>query len=478
MSYNNVLILNFPKISLEAPPLAPALLSEICQLHGVKYKFLDCNLDFFQQLTGQLKHEILNLYAENFVNTLSPAAEHWLNNYFTKLASRCQQHDLVAISVFSYHSIPLVQKFLENYRGQFDSQVVVGGAGVATPMQNFPGQKFYSFLKNKNLIDYWILGEGDAAFADILTQSQVKPIVNNHEFYNLADFDQVPVPNFEQFDLDAYRYKNKRIVSIEGSRGCVRKCTFCDIQNTWGAFKYKDGQKLAEELLYLKERYQVDHFWFNDSLINGSLKAFRDFIRHLAENRKDDFTWSSQAIVRTLSAKDEEDFALLKASGCETLAVGLESFSQSVRFHMGKKFTDNDVDHFFKLSQKYNIRLFILLIVGYPTETQADFEHALRQLDRYQNLCDDGTISGIRIGDTMSLIPGTPIYDMQQKIGIRYNKNAENQSKTWILGENTLSKRIEWRVQMEDYARSLGYNCADKEAHIENLMIKMLDYVQ
>jgi radical SAM superfamily enzyme YgiQ (UPF0313 family) len=321
------------------------------------------------------------------------------------------------------------------------------------------------------------MGEADVAFANLINQKDELIGVNTHEVNNLEDFKHVPTPNFDLFDLDSYRYNNKRLIGIEGSRGCVKRCTFCDIQNFWGRFKYKDGKLLAEELLMLQEKYNIDHFWFNDSLINGSLKAFRDFITHLAKNRPPGLTWSSQAIVRPKSSKDEEDFALLQASGCETLAVGLETFSQQARFHMGKKFTDEDLDHFLLVAQKYNIRLFLLLIVGYPTETQADFEHALRQLDRYQNLSDDGTISGLRIGNTMSLIPGTPIYDMQKQIGIKLSDERLPAQHQWMLGENTLDKRIKWRVKLEDHARSLGYNCADKETHAENMMLELFKHV-
>jgi radical SAM superfamily enzyme YgiQ (UPF0313 family) len=477
MAFKNVLLLTFPKIALEAPPLAPALLAEICKQNNVKCNFLDCNLDFFQQLHGSIKHEILELYAEGIKSQLSKEAEQWLNNYFTSLVNRCQTHDLIGISVFSHHSVPLVQRFLENHRHQITANIVVGGAGISTPMKDSIGEKFYGFLKRKKLIDYWIMGEADVAFANLITQKDELVGVNTHEVNHLEDFTHVLTPNFDLFDLDSYRYNNKRLLGVEGSRGCVKRCTFCDIQNFWGRFKYKNGKLLAEELLMLQEKYNIDHFWFNDSLINGSLKAFRDFITHLAKNRPPGLTWSSQAIVRPKSSKDEEDFALLEASGCETLAVGLETFSQQARFHMGKKFTDEDLDHFLLVAQKYNIRLFLLLIVGYPTETQADFEHALRQLDRYQNLSDDGTIAGVRIGNTMSLIPGTPIYDMQKQIGIKLYDERSPARHQWMLGENTLDKRIEWRVKLEDHARSLGYNCADNEAHAENMMLELFKHV-
>lgn len=473
MSYRRVLILNFPKILIDAPPLAPALLCEICNRNNIEYTFIDCNLEFFQQLDQELEKEILGLYAEGFVETLTTRAQAWVDNYFSSLANQCKEYDLIAISVFSPHSIALSRKFLVDHRNSFAADVVVGGSGIAA---NYDvGEKFYQYLNRHKLIDFWVLGEGEIGFRDILLKQLPSKSVNTQAFNNLENFNDVPVPNFTKFKLDDYvQTGGKRIVSVEGSRGCVRKCTFCDIGNTWGAYKYKDGSALANEILSLKAKYNTDHFWFNDSLINGSLKSFRGFITHLAKNRKDNFTWSSQAIVRSQSSRDEEDFKLLKASGCETLAVGIESFSQPVRFHMGKKFTDRDIEHFFNLAQKYNISIYLLMIIGYPTETQADFDHGLRQLEKYQHLADDGTISGIRIGGTMTVSPDLPIYKMQKKIGLTYADGKSKNYATWSVGDNTLQQRVKWRVEFEDYARYLGYNCADKEMHVEHTLLDFL----
>jgi hypothetical protein len=478
MTYNRVLILTFPKIALDAPPLAAALLSSICKQHNIDYDFVDCNLDFHQQLTDKpFKDEILGLYAEMFIDKLSEPAQNWVDQYFCSLEKKCQQFDLVAISVFSQHSMVLVHDFLKKHRPQFNAQVVIGGGGIRT---EYGGDvTFYQNLKKQQLIDYWILGEGEVGFTDLLLEGNnsklIGDTINNSVPANLQNFDLVPVPDFDKFRLDDYRYGHKKIIGVEGSRGCVKKCTFCNIQHTWGAFKFKDGKKLAKELLYLKEKYDIDHFWFNDSLINGSLKAFREFVENLANDRKEDaFTWSSQAIIRSRSASDERDFQLMRNSGCETLAVGLESFSQKVRWHMNKKFTDDDVEHFFNLAQKYNITVFLMMIIGYPTETEEDFQHALRQLEKYQYLADDGTIGGIRIGSTMNIGPNHPIFNMMEKTGIKYIDNSPNKSVTWVCSENTLKKRVEWRIRFEDHARQLGYTCYDAEMSIEQTLLKFL----
>jgi anaerobic magnesium-protoporphyrin IX monomethyl ester cyclase len=469
----SVLILNFPKIAIDAPPLAPALLCEICEQNSVDYNFVDCNLDFFQQLNKELNTEILGMYAERLITDLTPSANTWLDAYFSALATKCKEYDLVAISVFSVHSVAIVYKFLAEHRNKFNSKIVVGGAGISSL---FPAEeKFYQYLNKQKLIDFWVLGEGEIGFKDILLNQLPSQSVNTLDFNSLDTFDDVPIPNFTKFNLENYiQADGKKIISVEGSRGCVKKCTFCNIGSTWGTYKYKDGEKLANEILSLKLKYNPDHFWFNDSLINGSLKAFRGFIKHLSAYQTNRFTWSSQAIIREHSPRDEEDFKLLKASGCTTLAVGVESFSERVRFHMGKKFTNDDLDHFLNLAQKYNISIYLLMIIGYPTETQEDFDFGLTQLEKYQHLADDGTISGIRIGGTMNIHQDIPIFKMKEKIGLKFVDNDPRKHVSWYVGDNTLQQRVKWRIEFEDHARSLGYNCADNEMSIEETLLNFL----
>ena len=478
MSYKKVQILNFPKIALDAPPLAPGILSAICKKKSVQYDFIDCNLEFHKRLSIDRQSEILGLYAENLIYELGEKSRAWVDRYFDELAQRCGDADLIAISVFSSHSVVLTYDFLSRCRGKLNADIVVGGSGIKSSNIRLDNQNlvtpFYSYLHDSGLIDYWILGEGEKGFEELLDKNISTSHINNHQFNQLENFDLVPVPDFDRFDLDQYRIAGKKVSPVEGSRGCVKKCTFCDIQNTWGKFKYKDGKKLAEELTLLQKQYQVEHFWFNDSLINGSLKAFREFTYHLSQSRNNDFTWSSQAIVRPKSSRDREDFELMKRSGCETLALGIESFSESARFHMGKKFTDDDLDNFLNLSQEFGISLVILMIVGYPTETQKDIDHTLRQLEKYSHLADDGTIAFLRIGGTMVMIPETPIWNFVDELKIKQTSDIPG-GRNWEAGENTLKKRIEWRVEIEDYAKSLGYNCLDKEMHVEQTLISFLE---
>ena len=98
----------------------------------------------------------------------------------------------------------------------------------------------------------------------------------------------------------------------------------------------------ADEMISQSENYNIYDFSFTDSLINGSMKAYRDFISILAEynnSAKHKLTWGGQFIVRGLNQMTEKDWEMTRDSGAKMLTLGVESGSEKVRDHMKKQFS-------------------------------------------------------------------------------------------------------------------------------------------
>ena len=100
----------------------------------------------------------------------------------------------------------------------------------------------------------------------------------------IDDINRLAYPVYDDYELSDYTNRKGLVaLPITGSRGCVRSCTFCDVASMWPKYRYRDGKNIAEEIKYQVERHGVRAFRFTDSLINGSLKAFKDMIKELAE---------------------------------------------------------------------------------------------------------------------------------------------------------------------------------------------------
>jgi radical SAM superfamily enzyme YgiQ (UPF0313 family) len=147
----------------------------------------------------------------------------------------------------------------------------------------------------------------------------------------------------------------------------------------------------------------------------------------------------------------------MKASGCIDLDIGIESFSQHVRYDMGKKFTDEDMWWCFEMLDKYNIPYQMLMIVGYPSETEEDHQHTLSTVRRMVELGYISTQGRNRsgggrfsFGNTLLLSEGLPIWQ-KYKDKLEYHHNDTD----WKYNDNDLSARLRRYIEVNKLVKEL-----------------------
>ena len=70
-------------------------------------------------------------------------------------------------------------------------------------------------------------------------------------------------------------------------------------------FRFRSGENIAKEMIRNKKEYNSKTYFFPDSLINGSMKAFRELCVVLADyhekhpKHKDRIKWGGQFIIRS-----------------------------------------------------------------------------------------------------------------------------------------------------------------------------------
>lgn len=455
--YQSICLLNMPKIGLNNPPMGPAIMQAIAKELGSTVKFQDINLSFQQWFATD--NQMLNDWCE-LMQPLTDLNVEQLNQFIKTLdLDTIFSSELIGISVFSSHSFVFTKWFLETYRNNISGKIVVGGAGVGW-------KDFGKTLYEAGLVDFYVVNEGELSWRAILTNQLPFQGVNSVG-EGLEDFEHVPIPDYSGYQLDQYLNSqvNGLTIGVEGSRGCVRNCTFCDIKSFWKKYKFKDGTRLANELIGLKKQYDVRHFFFNDSLVNGSDRAFRDFISTLSEynrNVQDKIQWSGYYIIKPAVTYKENDWINLRDSGAKSLFIGIESGSELVRNHMKKKFSNDDIDHVMHNIQRYGIHCTWLLIIGYPTETQEDYEQTLELLRKYQHMALDRTIDTVALGMTMAITDGSPLSTLVESLNIRSSiSNHDDANLSGVVWENENSDfktRVLRRIQAEELIRELGYN--------------------
>ncbi len=449
----DLLIVTSPVVDTDKPLQAPAVLKAVTEKHGYKTCVEDINFKFLRSthkdiefLKQYFRHGTTDDYekisvAEDYVSDI---AKDLLLKYLPKF---------IAISVFTYQSQTFALLLAQNLRQlNPDIKIIFGGQGLTTSGIE-SRHSWAQECKDLGLIDFYIISEGENAIVDVLTKGHGKGI-NNPDWEQSRNIDDNPYPIYDDYALENY---DKKSLMITGSRGCVRHCTFCDIHKHWQRFVYRSGLSIAKEMIFQSKKYGIYDFSFTDSLINGSMKAYRDFIKNIAEHNKTaehKLTWGGQFIVRGIKSMTAEDWKITKQSGANRLYLGVESGSESVRNHMKKQFSNKDLDEFMEQAYINEIPVEFLMIVGYPTETEQDFQENIKMFQRYKKYRK--IFQNIILGSTLGILPGTPLEEeLKNDIDMNGGENF------WVYNKNPkldFRERIKRRFLIGDACLDLGYN--------------------
>jgi|LakMenEpi03Aug12_release.lakeMendotaPanAssembly.Ray.scaffolds.fasta_scaffold210817_2 radical SAM superfamily enzyme YgiQ (UPF0313 family) len=452
----DIVLINVPGTNGKMPLLAPAMLKASIIKNGFSCKTIDFNIRFKNEYFQHQDYANLDTFflTEYLDPKLKPTVDCMIDTWADEILEYDPQY--IGISVFTYQSRAAAEIFSRVLKQKRPNiKIILGGQGISqggiNGVSSFPLK-----LQQEGIIDYFIKSEGELSLIELLKNNFSYPGINSNTFQQIKNLDELPYPDYDDYDFSQYEIKYLTIIA---SRGCVRKCTFCDIHEHW-KYNFRRGSLVVDEMISQSQKYKINEFVFADSLVNGSLKEFKIFLKKLADyNNKVDkkLTWRGQYIVRDSISEGEDHWNLMAQSGCKELWVGIEHGSERIRTHMGKKFKNSDIDYLVQQLEKHDIKAKFLMIVGYPMETQDDFQETLNLIERYKNLA--GTIiKSFEISDTLSILPGTPLFNNANHWNIVIDDKFEN---NWICIDNpdlTLDERINRVKIASQLTIDLGYN--------------------
>lgn len=389
-----------------------------------------------------------------------------LDNYYEKyVRERLLPYNptWVGVSVFSQNSqkssdllCSAIRKVLPN------SKIIIGGTGLAVQLGG--KRAFGNHMMESKKADHFIDGEGELAIVELLKGNLNYPGINNTNYKQIDNIDMLPYPDYSDYKED---YGEMKKITTTGSRGCVRRCSFCDIGVFWKKFRYRSGENIANELIRNKQEYGSQTHFFSDSLINGNMKAFRELCEIMADyheknpGRKNKIRWGGQFIVRSKTQCTPKDYEMMHRAGMLWASIGIESASENVRNHMKKGYSNEDM--YFSLDRliENKVHITAMFIVGYPTETQEDFKENLKFLDYYSDRTfkavdgefmgeSKGCIRDLNLGQTLSVLPETPLA----------KQNITNGDRFWtskIVPGLDFGERYNRRKIFSKKANELGY---------------------
>jgi len=469
----DLILASIPYTEHKHPLAAIGLLKGIAIDAGWSCKTLDYNVHVLNHVkASKHKDKLVDWFFSEFYH---PEIEQEIDHMFENMAKEILSYDpkLIGISVFTYACQTSTKYLCIKLREMAPhKKIIIGGSGIFDSVLG--DHDFVDSMQAMNLIDHYITGDAEVSFREFL-QGNAQAYGVDRPVWHELDNDTLatlPFPDYNDYSWDSYESK---AIPIVGSRGCVRRCTFCNDIVHWKKFSYRTGQHIYEEMVVQSQKYGINLFYFTDALINGSLKEFKSLIKLLAEHNNrypgNKLSWDSQFIFRPKNQFTADDWALLAESNPARIHVGIESLSERVRFDVGKKFNQEDVEFNLTQALKHDIKVTGMMIVGYPTEDKSDIDYIKDWLTRNQHY---NKVFSISWGGTMSILPGTYLDDNREKYGLQvYGPPYQNWISS-ITGSNP-KQRVEWLMELRTHAMSLGFN---NPLAIENQMIlsKLLTY--
>ena len=110
------------------------------------------------------------------------------------------------------------------------------------------------------------------------------------------------------------------------------------------------------------------------------------------------------------------------------------------------------------------------MLVGYPTETEEDFQLTMKMFERYKPYLDNGTIEEVNLGLTLNLLKNTPLYDNKDKYNI---VQANEHINDWVCIDNptlTYKERLKRRIILQAHCESLGYKVFESKNYVKQLL--------
>ena len=475
----DLILCNIPFMSVAYAPAGTSLLKACLQEAGFSCTVKDYNIKLWHSLSDKkVIADLENYFTVN--TTLDTDTQILVNQYYELIIKELLELNpkWIGFSVFTFQCQRATTEILRRLRGRYKGKIMIGGAGISTRGIASSNADYGEMLIKENLIDAYIKGDADIALIELLKGNYDHAGVNGNPYRGVPDLNVIPMPDWSDVIDLPYRYHDRKILPITGSRGCVRHCSFCDIHEFWTKFKFRSGQNIADEMIENYNKHGITDFYFMDSLINGSMKAFRELCTTLVEYYKTNnlpekfFRWGGQFIVRSAKQMIPNDFELAAKSGCDNLCWGVESGSEPVRNHMQKQFTNADLDYCMEQMSKVGMHCYFFMIIGYPTETDKDFQDSLDMFTRYQKYAIEGTLYGVNLGALASLDDGTPLYKNSVELGLTPIVPAEHaHGLNWESKHNPVSieKRILRRITIQEHCIDLKYTVWNADMHLKRI---------
>ena len=257
--------------------------------------------------------------------------------------------------------------------------------------------------------DYGIVGAGEKnilELIDSLDKNIPFPRVSGNNKIRPGKINTLP-PMWDKGLVEFYLSKSG-MLNLQTKKGCPYKCTYCVYPSLEGSrFMFREPDAVIEDLERACRLYNVDTFFFTDSVFNDSDGRYLELAEKIITSGIK-IRWAGYFRPKNVR---REDLRLLKRSGLYAVEVGSDASTDTTLHAMSKGFTYDDVREFYNACTLEEISSAYFFIFGGPGETEKTLAEGLENLRELKG-CVIFIYSGIRI------LPHTRLYKQAITEGI------------------------------------------------------------
>ena len=331
--------------------------------------------------------------------------------------------------------------------------IVVGGPQIPY-MQDavVRAPRFFS------LVDFVVRGEGERPLFELLQQiesdrrfSTVPSLIYRTEAGEIVqtagapdmEMEQSPEPDFDAYSLDEY-WASHRSMPYLTVRGCYwGKCAFCSINSSYGRrLRSKPIPVVVRELTSLIEKYGCQSIEFADEAISPAR------MQALSKAMIDaDIKTSWFALTRLEKRFSSDILDLAYAAGCRLLSWGLETGSQRILDRMNKQISRDEALRILERSHRSGIWNHVFIMVGFPGETDEDFEESIAFVQQASGWIDSLNFGRFRLERC------TPVFDDPDRFGIRILPHSATHCSPMYSFQDQCNTELQLQARLQRFER-------------------------
>ena len=346
-------------------------------------------------------------------------------------------YDLIGISMLSFESSFLDKTLGLIRKNSPKARIIVGGP--------YATSHYEQALRHSQLCCA-VRGEGELIICNLIERCikkldffDIKGIAykkgenivcNPREAY-IEKLDELPFPDYEQFDIQQYFEDHHqmnvilaepRYVPVMSSRACPYNCIYC--HDMFGKkFRKKSPKRFVEELKLLYFKYNVREFHIIDDAFNIDRKRLHQILNLIIESdMKPKFAFPNALRGDVL---EKEDIDLLKHAGTYMLTLAVESASNRIQKLMRKNLNIQKVMENINYASSLGLITNGYFMLGFPTES-------LNELKKTIDLAINSSLDMVSFHVVVPF-PGTELFELALKVKPDYKPDNSGR----YLGRNS-----------------------------------------